>query len=124
MPKTVVSNTSGPLTHCYNLLTHGNSITAAVALAQLDLKVAETKGHSVKESTKKNLLTHLNAYQKFCDRYLLNYFPCDNKQLCRFGQHLTTNMESPDSIGNYLSGIRTVLALLGLEIPDVKDKQM
>ena len=33
-------------------------------------------------------------------------------------------MDSPDSIGNYLSGIRTILALSGLDIPDVKDRQM
>ena len=99
-------------------------ISAAVALAQLDLEVAGTKGQAVKESTKKNLLTQLAAYQKFCDRYMLQYFPCSNRQLCRFGQYLSRNFESPDAVGNYQSGIRTVLALLGLEVPDVKDKQM
>ena len=66
----------------------------------------------------------LNSYQQFCDRYLLQYFPCDNKQLCRFGQHLKPTFQSPEAIGNYLSGIRTILALLGLDIPDVKDRQM
>ena len=97
---------------------------ANLALAQLDIEVALTKGHSVKESTKKNLLTHLGSYQKFCDRFLLHYFPCDNQQLCRFGQHLSRTFESPDAVGNYLSGIRTILALLGLQIPDVKERQM
>ena len=52
-------------------------ISAIEALQHLDTAVAETKNHSVKESTKKNLLTHLAAYQKFCNRYLLNYFPCN-----------------------------------------------
>ena len=99
-------------------------ITAAVALMQLDLKVAETKGHFVKDSTKRNLLSQLSAYEKFCDRYAIQYFPCDNIQLCRFGQHLSRSLQSPDSIGNYLSGMRTMLALLGQEIPDVKDRQM
>ena len=99
-------------------------ISAAVALAQLDLEVTITKGESVRESTKKNLLTQLNAYQKFCNRYMLHYFPCDNRQLCRFGQHLRKTFESPDAVGNYLSGMRTILALLGLEIPDVKDRQI
>ena len=78
----------------------------------------------MKESTKKNLLTQLNSYQKFCNRYMLQYFPCDNRQLCRFGQHLKSTFESPDAVGNYLSGIHTMLALLGLEIPDVKDRHM
>ena len=102
----------------------GNVISAAVALAQLDLQVAVTKGEAVKESTKKNLLTQLNAYQKFCDRYMLQYFPCDNRQLCRFGQHLSGTFESPDAVGNYLSRLCTMIALLGLEVPDVKDRQM
>ena len=96
-------------------------ISAQIELLKLDLEVAATKGHSLKDSTKKNLLTQLTAYEKFCDRYLLEYFPCDNKQLCRFRQHLSSTFESPDAVGNYLSGIRTCLALLGLEVPDVND---
>ena len=95
-----------------------------MALAQLDLEVATTKGEAVKESTKKNLLSHLNSYEKFCDRYMLQYFPCNNLQLCRFGQHLKKSFQSPDSVGNYLSGIRTITALMGWEVPDVKEKQM
>ena len=90
----------------------------------LDGKVAVTKGQSIKESKKKNLLTQIAAYEKFCNRYYLNYFPCNNQQLCRFSQHLSESFESPDSVGNYLSGIRTCLALLGLQVPDVHDKQM
>ena len=88
------------------------------------MEVAATKGESIKESTKRNLLTHLNSYQKFCERYLLQYFPRDNRQLCRFQQHLSKSLQSLDSVGNYLSGIQTILALLGLEVPDVKDRQM
>ena len=98
--------------------------SAAVALAQLDFKVAATKGQSVKDSTKRNLITHLNCYEKFCNRYLLPYFPCDNRQLCRFGQHLRESLDSPDSVSNYLSGIRTIMAMSGMDIPDVKDRQM
>ena len=99
-------------------------ISAQVALIKLDLAVAATKGQSVKDSTKKNLLCQLSAYEKFCDRYMLEYFPCDNKQLCRFGQHLCAIFESPEAVGNYMSGIHTCLALLGLDIPDVNDRQM
>ena len=91
---------------------------------KLDYAVAITKGHSIKDSTKKNLLSQLTAYEKFCNRYLLEYFPCDNKQLCRFGQHLSSTFESPDSVTNYLSGVRMCLALLGLQIPDVNDRQI
>ena len=55
---------------------------------------------------------------------MLEYFPCDNKQLCRFGQHLSQTFESPEAVCNYLSGIRTCLALMGLELPDVNDRQL
>ena len=103
---------------------NGNLISAAVALIQLDIEVAATKGESVRESTKRNLLTHLNSYQKFCNRYLLLYFPCNNRQLCRFGQYLTRTLKSPDSVGNYMSGIRMILALSGQEVPEVKDREV
>ena len=103
---------------------NGNFIPAHLALIQLDLAVANTKGHLIKESTKKNLLSQLAAYEKFCNRYMLEYFPCDNKQLCRFGQHLSQTFESPEAVCNYLSGIRTCLALMGLELPDVNDRQL
>ena len=102
----------------------GNLISVVLQLMILDAAVAETKGHSIKQSTKKNLLTHINSYEKFCNRYDLGYFPCDNMQLCRFGQHLSTTFSSPDSVSNYLSGIRTYLALLREQVPDVNDRQM
>ena len=99
-------------------------ISAAVALVLLDLQVAATKGESIKQSTRRNLLSQLNSYQWFCDRYLLQYFPCDNHQLCRFGEYLKTQLGLLDSIGNYVSGVRTMIALLGMEVPEVKDRHM
>ena len=103
------------------MVTH---FSAQWALIKLDMAVTHTKGQSIKESTKKNLLCQMSTYEKFCDRYLLEYFPCDNRQLCRFRQHLSATFESPESVGNYLSGVRTCLALMGLEVPDTNDRQM
>ena len=89
-------------------------ISARIALMQLDMEVATTKGKAIKESTKKKPASHkLSAYEKFCNRYCLEYFPCDNTQLCRFGQHLSRSFESPEAVGNYMSGICTCLALMG-----------
>ena len=90
----------------------------------LDTHVAHTKSQSVKDPTKKNLMTQLTAYQRFCDKYNLQYFPADNKQICRFGQHLASTFRSPDSIGNYLSAVRTFMALLGMPIPSPAEKEM
>ena len=88
--------------------------------------MAQTKGQAVKASTKQNLLTHLRAYQQFCERYNLQYFPADNRQICRFGQYLVSERKfiSADSIGNYQSGIRTCHHILGLQAPSTTEKQM
>ena len=103
---------------------NGKSFSAKWELMILDAEVAHTKGQSVKDSTKRNLLTQLTAYEKFCHKFQLQPFPADNRQICRFGQHLARTFKSPDSVGNYLSAIRTFSALLGLVIPDPKEKQM
>ena len=93
-------------------------------LILLDCEVANTKAHSIKASTKKNLCIHLNSYRYFCDRFGFDLFPCDNKQLCRYGQYLARTFKSAESVGNYQSGIRTCHALLGLPIPDPSERQM
>ena len=99
-------------------------ISANFDLLILNWEVANTKAHAVKESTKKKLLCQLRAYERFCDTFQVEYFTCYNRQLCRFGQFLSRIFESPDAVGNYISGIRTCMALLGLEIPTTQDRQM
>ena len=99
-------------------------ISAWFDLIILDAEVAHTKGLSVKNSTKRNLLTQLNSYQKFCQKYQLPCFPADNNQICRFGQYLAKTFKSPDAVGNYQSAVRTFMALLGLPIPNPHEKEM
>ena len=82
-------------------------ISAWFGLLILDAEVAHTRGEALKGSTKKNLLVQLNSYQAFCDEFLLNYFPVDNKQICRYGQYLARTFKSPDAVGHYQSAIRT-----------------
>ena len=86
--------------------------------------MAYTKGESLKDSTKKNLCSQLSAYEKFCNIFLLPYFPADNIQICRFGQYLAQTFQSPDAVGNYMSAVRTFMALLGLPIPNPQQKEM
>ena len=47
-------------------------------------------------------------------------------QLCRFGQYLVKyrQLKSPDSVGNYISGVRTAMAMAGYQVPDSLEKQM
>ena len=101
-------------------------ISAQWELFELDWHVAGTKAEAVKKTTKKNMLSQLNAYTEFCSRFNQPPFPADNIQLCRFGQYLVTykKFRSAESVGNYISGIRTCHALLGLQIPEHTEKQM
>ena len=102
----------------------GNLISVKIELMILDAEVAHTKGQSVKDSTKRSLLTYLNSYEKFCKYFMLPYFPADNRQICRFGQFLARTFKSPDAVGNYQSAIRTFTALLCFPIPNPQDKEM
>ena len=99
-------------------------LSDSIQLQLLDAGVTHTKAQSLKDSTKRNFMTQLRAYQKFCDKYNLPYFPADNKQICRFGQHLAQTFKSPDAVGNYLSAVRTFMALLALPIPKPNEKEM
>ena len=86
--------------------------------------MAYTKGQALEDSTKRNLLCQLSAYEKFCDIFRLPYFPVDNKQICRFGQFLARTFQSPDAVGNYQLGVRKLSALLGLVPPNPNEKEM
>ena len=49
----------------------------------------------------------------------------DNRQICRFGQHLVNKgFTSAESVGNYMSGVRTCHALLGFPAPEATEKDM
>ena len=99
-------------------------ISAWVELLMLDAQVAHTKGESLKQSTKRNLLTQLTSYQRFCNKYQLTYFPADNKQICRYGQYLAKTFQSPEAVGNYMSAVRTFMALMGMKIPSPAEKEV
>ena len=99
-------------------------LSAWFELLVLDTQVTYTKGESLKESTKKNLISQLNAYQRFCDLLLVPYFPADNTQICRFGKFLARTFKSPEAVGNYQSAIRTFSALVGLPISSPNEKEM
>ena len=105
-----------------NLNIIGNFISAQLELILIDILVAKTKGCGITKGRKANLLTHLQSYKKFCDRYRVPYFPADVVQMCRFGQYLALTFESPHSVDNYQSGIRTCHTILGLKPPPSNDK--
>lgn len=80
--------------------------------------------HLVKESyrpgTRRNLKTQANTYYQFCAFYDLKPLPASDRQLIRFAVYLHVFKQLlPDTIDNYLSGVRTLHGLAGVRIPAV-----
>lgn len=82
--------------------------------AEADALVAE----GYRPGTKKNLSTQAQTYYQFCDKYKLNPFPATSRQLLRFVTFLHVHKHlKPDTIGNYIAGVRTLHELLEITPP-------
>lgn len=68
--------------------------------------------------TRSNLKTQVSAYYTFCELYGLNEFTTDRRQLTRFAVYLhkIKNLK-PDTINNYLAGVKTLYALKECPLP-------
>lgn len=72
--------------------------------------------------TQNNLKTQVIAYYEFCDTFGLRHLPADNLQLTRFAVYLHLNRKlKPNSINNYISGVRTLHGLAGYTVPCTDD---
>lgn len=70
--------------------------------------------------THNNLKTQVSIYYKFCDTYNLEALPADTQQLTRFAVYLHMRKLKPETINNYLSGVRTLHGLAGLRVPQTE----
>ena len=70
--------------------------------------------HAFAEGTYSNLQTQFRSYLMFCVYFRRNPFPADASTVCGYVQFLSRSMQ-PTSIHNYLSGVRTLHTLLGLD---------
>lgn len=72
--------------------------------------------------TRQNLKMQVNAYYEFCLKYHLRPLPAEGRQLTRFAVflHLFKHLK-PDTINNYLSGVRTLHGLAEMPIPKTDD---
>lgn len=74
---------------------------------------------SQRPGTRNNLKSQVSCYYNFCDKYHLNDLPADSKQLTRFAVYLHSEKNlKPDTISNYLSGVKTLHGLMELPIPE------
>ena len=75
--------------------------------------------------TRSNLRTQLKSYLLFCTYFRKEPFPATSLQLRCYAQFISRTLKSPQSIQNYLSGIKTAHMLYGHSTsafaePDVK----
>lgn len=87
-------------------------------LKRLDAEMDALIQEAHRPGTRSNLRTQVSAYYQFCNIYKLNYLPANNLQLTRFAVflHLHRNLK-PDTINNYISGVRTLHGLAGFVLP-------
>ena len=97
-------------------------VTGLVAMLQdLDDRLAKSTAQGWAKGSGKGLKTHIQKYVEFCKLYKLYLFNCDGLQIRRYLEHLTETHSSIDSMKNYISGVRTLLELMGYKPPPWTD---
>ena len=87
----------------------------------LENDLRETQRQSFGKGTVQNLLSQWRAFYAFCNIYAIYVWLVMAHVLCLFVQFLSYNFKSPDSIVNYLTGVRTLHLLTNFPAPDMKD---
>ena len=73
--------------------------------------VRETKRHAYASGTFSNLKTQFRCYFAFCYYFQRTPLPANSDTICAFVQFLSRTMK-PDTVRNYLSGVRTLHSLM------------
>jgi hypothetical protein len=69
------------------------------------------------EGTCKNLKIQFKSYFLFCTYFKLTPLPTTVSKLCLYGEFLSRNFKSVNSIQNYISGVKTLHLFAGFEFP-------
>lgn len=91
-----------------------------VGLTRLDEEMEFLIREAHRPGTRSNLRTQVSTYYEFCDIYNLPNLPADMKQITRFAVYLHLKKLKPETINNYLSGVRTLHALADLPYPNTE----
>ncbi|XP_078603976.1 uncharacterized protein LOC144877804, partial [Branchiostoma floridae x Branchiostoma japonicum] len=89
-------------------------LPASTDLGRLRGEVQRTKLAAFADGTWNNLRTTLRTYLLFCAFYLITPFPATVDTLEVFAEFLARSFRSPASVVNYLSGLKTLHTLFGL----------
>ena len=84
-----------------------------------DLRISNKSAFA--DGTRKNLKTQWETFILFCVYFGLVYLPACTKTLQLYVQFLSRPFKSVSSITNYLSGVRTVYLLLGMQLDEINN---
>ena len=87
----------------------------AVKRRRLDQQCIQLVKKGNAEGMVANRRTHHKAYKRFCTEFQFNPFPANNWRQVQFAQFLHNENKRPDTIENYVSSIRVLHRLAGLE---------
>lgn len=80
-----------------------------------------TRRQAYAEGTHKNLKIQWETYLLFCIYFRLTYLPVNTETLSLYAQFLSRSFKSPQSIKNYLSGVKTMHYLLGYTTDSINE---
>lgn len=86
------------------------------SLSQLNKDLRRTRRAAYAEGTHKNHRTQWRAYLSFCFYFGLDYLPGSLDTVCLYCQFLSRSM-TPQSVRNYLSGVKLLHVFMGLDFP-------
>ena len=90
----------------------------------LTRQLIHTKISAYAASTISNLRTQWKAYLNFCHLATLRPYPTSPFILSLFAQHLSYSLKSPQSVQNYLSGVRSAIIMVGGDPPPLSHPQI
>ena len=81
-------------------------------------ELLKTLSKAFAAGTVKNLKSQLKTFLRFCDLLQEECLPLSCQQLCLYIQYLSTLLTSPQSVRNYVCGVKTFHSMCNLPFPD------
>lgn len=96
-------------------------IISELQLDKLKRDLKNSRKHAYAEGTYKNLQIQWESFLLFCIHFGLCYLPVTTETLSLYAQFLSRSFKAPQSIKNYLSGVKTMHYLLGFSTQNIND---
>ena len=90
-------------------------------MSSLKKDLRSTQRQAFASGTLQNLKCQWKKFSSFAALSGLSYLPVTSDELCLYIQFLTRTLSSPKSVRNYVSGLKTLHAMLHLNFPSYDD---